>query len=139
MVGVHDGAPTFDFITTTGTVYYRLYLADEAVASKLPVYSNNEYIGRIDATCVSPPHTAGTISRFIAKREGITNPIALFSTISNPAPTNDQDLLAIFTGTGPGSAPQDPVALVMIDSQSSGTMKEIKEAIREIKDGVYFI
>ena len=100
-----------------------------------------------------PPHNAGSISRHIARRERIVDydPITLFSTISSPTPMSDQDTLNILTGTGPGSTPQDPVALLIPDRAgadrfrgnmgSPGATAPLGPRINSspIKDGLYLI
>jgi hypothetical protein len=117
-------------------VYYRLYSTTKQLPSKYRVYSNSQYIGRIDATCIPPPHNARSIKRCIASHEEIvdhTTEIILFSALSSQDPMGDQDFVPILAGTAPGSTPQEPMALVIADAS------DIVNANKSIKDGTYII
>ena len=95
-------------------VYYRIYAEDGAIPSKAPVAPSNPFLGRIKAKSVAPPHTAETVKLSIAKVENIkarTN-ISLFLTPYSQSPMGDADKVAILNRTGPGSTPQEPLALV---------------------------
>ena len=73
------------------------------------------------AISVPPPHTAKTVKRSIAKVENVkdrTN-TSLFLTSYSQSPVGDADKVDILNCTGPGSTPQEPLALVakMSDSE----------------------
>ena len=95
-------------------VYYRIYAEDGAIPSKTPVAPSNPFLGRIKAKSVAPPHTAETVKRSIAKMEDIkdrTN-ASLFLTPNSQSPMGDADKVATLNSTGPGSTPQEPLAIV---------------------------
>ena len=111
------------FICLNLLVYYRIYAEDGAIPSKVPVTLDNPFLGRIKARSVAPPHTAETVKRSIAKMEDIkdrTN-ASLFLTPYSQSPMGDADKVTILNSTGPGSTPQEPLALVakMSDSERS--------------------
>ena len=68
-----------------------------------------------------PPHTAKAVKQTIAKAEDIkdrTN-TSIFLTPHSQSPVGDDSEIAILNRTGPGSTPQEPLALVakMSDSE----------------------
>ena len=70
-----------------------------------------------------PPHTGNAVKRRIAKVESINDRIStsLFLTPYSKSPVGDTDKVAILSRAGPGSTPQEPLALVakMSDSERS--------------------
>ena len=95
-------------------VYYRIYAEDGAIPSKTPVTPGDPFLGRIKALSVPPPHTARAVKRTIAKVENIkdrTN-TSLLLTLYSKSPMSDDDKVTILNHTGPGSTPQEPLALV---------------------------
>ena len=105
-------------------VYYRIYAVDGAIPSKIPAApSGDPFLGRIKARSVAPPHTAQSVKRCIAKMENIKDRTSttLFLTPSSQSPMGDADKVTIRNRTGPGSMPQEPLALVakMSDSERS--------------------
>jgi hypothetical protein len=86
-----------------------------------PIYSNNPYIGRIDASVIPRPHNAFAIVDAICKKEdkgvGIDwdNNEAyaneLFRTMSSPKPFVMTEPLPLLSGERPGSTPEEPVVL----------------------------
>ena len=70
-----------------------------------------------------PPHTAESVKRSIAKVEDIKDGTitSLFLTPYSQLPLGDAGKVAILNRTGPGSTPQEPLALVakMSDSDRS--------------------
>ena len=109
-------------------VYYRIYAEDGAIASKTPVTPCDPFLGRIKAISVPPPHTVTAVKRSIAKVENIKNRTntSLFLTPYSQSPMGDAENVAIFNCTGPGSKPQEPLALVakMSDSDRSALESE---------------
>ena len=103
-------------------VYYRIYAEDGAIPSKTPT-TGYPFVGHIKARAVPPPHTAKAVKRRIAKVEDIKDPssISLFLTPCSQSPMHDDDKVDILNCTGPGSTPQEPLALVakMSDSDRS--------------------
>ena len=61
-----------------------------------------------------PPHIAKTVKRSIAKVENIKDHTrtSLFLTLHSKSPVGDSDKVAILNRNGPGSTPQEPLALV---------------------------
>ena len=104
-------------------VYYRIYAEDGAIFSKTPAAPGDPFLGRIKARYVPPPHTAKAVKRTIAKVENIKDrtSTSLFLTPYSQSPMGDADKVTILNRTGPGSTPQEPLALVakMSDSERS--------------------
>ena len=111
-------------------VYYRIYAGDRrdgAIPSKTSVTPGDPFLGRIKARSVPPPHTVEAIKLGIAKLEDIKlndpTTISLFLTPHNQSPMGNADKFTILNRTqaGPGSTPQNPLALVakMSDSERS--------------------
>ena len=101
-------------------VYYRIYAEDGAIPSKTPIAPGDPFVGRIKVTSVPPPRTARTVKHSIAKVENIIDrkSTTLFLTPYSQSPMDDAEKV---DGTGPGSTPQEPLALVakMSDSERS--------------------
>ena len=108
-------------------VYYRIYAEDGAIRSKTPAAPGDPFIGRIKARSVPPPHTAKTVKRCIAKMENIKDrtSTSLFISPYSQSPMADADkVTGILNRTGPGSTPQDPLALVAKISDSERSALE---------------
>ena len=92
---------------------------------KAPVEAGDPFLGRIKARSVPPPDpgTAKAVRRSIARVENIKDreSTSLFLTPYSQSPMEDGDEITILDGTGPGSTPQEPLALVakMSDSERS--------------------
>ena len=73
-----------------------------------------------------PPRTVKSVKRSIAKVENIKDRecIALFLTPYSQTPMNDAEKVIILNGTGPGSTPQEPLALVAKMSASDRSALE---------------
>ena len=105
-------------------VYYRIYAGDKAIPSKTPFAAGDPFLGRIKARSVPPPRIVEVVKGSIAKVENLniksTN-TSLFLTPYSESPMADAEKLTILNGTGPGSTPQEPLALVakMSDSERS--------------------
>ena len=95
-------------------VYYRVYLRDGAVPSKMSSSTGDPFLGRIKATSVPPPHTAATVKSCLAAFEDIAHNVQthLFLTLSSEVPMADTDKITIRDPTGVGCTPQQPLALV---------------------------
>lgn len=87
-----------------------------------PVYSNNPYIGRLDANNVPPPHTVSSLVEYMCAKEekgfGIhwdsddAFSTELFKTISSPKYNlRDPEPLPLLSPDRPGSRPEDPLVL----------------------------
>jgi hypothetical protein len=116
-------------------VYYRLYSRERAIPSK-HAFSSDQYMGRIDVIQVPPPHTAESIKRCIASHEFEIidhKRVALFSSLSSQSALSNGDYIPILTGTGVGSTPREPMALVVVDTS------DLSQANYSIKDGTYLI
>ena len=83
--------------------------------SKTPATPGDPFIGRIKVRSVPPPRTAKTVKRCIAKLENIKDhgSTSLFLTSYSKSPIDDSEkIITILNGTGPGTTPQEPLALV---------------------------
>ena len=92
--------------------------------SKTPVSPGDAFIGRIEVGSVPPPRTAKIVKRYIAKLENIQDRggTSLFLTSYSKSPIDDSEkVITILNGTGPGTTPQEPLALVakMSDTERS--------------------
>ena len=97
-------------------VYYRIYAEDGAIPSNKPVAPGDPFLGRIKVGSVPPPRIFKTVKRSIAKMENIKDreSASLFLTPYSQAPMDDTEKVT----TGPGSTPQEPLALVAKISDS---------------------
>ena len=104
-------------------VYYRIYAEDGAIPSKTFATPGNPFLGRITARYVPPPHIVQTVKRCIAKVENIKDYTStnLFLTPYSQSAMGDANEVTILNRTGPGSTPQEPLALVakMSDAERS--------------------
>ena len=95
-------------------VYYRIYAEDGALPSKTAVSSGDPFLGRIKFTSVPPPRNAKAVKGSITKVENIKDPesTTLYRTSYSQSPMDNSEKVSILNGTGPGSTPQKPLALV---------------------------
>ena len=98
-----------------GTVYYSVFTATGAVRCRRPVDRQNPYLGRIDAMLIPPPHTVGSIISCMCKierapRYGFAQ---LFQSASSASPLDRGERVALLNGSGPGSDPRNPLALLL--------------------------
>jgi hypothetical protein len=73
-------------------------------------------LGRIDAHFVAPPHTVASLKRCISNAERFTyfDCDKLFIDISSDSPMDDELSVSILTNEGPGTTPEDSMALVRL-------------------------
>jgi hypothetical protein len=102
-------------------VYYKLFDETGPLNIKHPIYSNNLYIGRVDANSIPRPHDVSSlVQRICAKEEkgydidwdqdtAYSN--ELFETISSRKAFDPQEPLSLLGTNRPGSRPQDPLVL----------------------------
>jgi hypothetical protein len=104
-------------------VYYRIYAEDGAIPSKTSSSPDDPFLGRIKARSVPPPHTVNSLKRSIAKFENISDRTRsrLFLTPYSQSHMDDAGKVTILDHSGPGSLPQEPLALVakLTDSERS--------------------
>jgi hypothetical protein len=103
-------------------VFFRVYTEDGAIPTKNCANSSDPYLGCINAMSVAPPHTAASVKFRLAKAEGFDNRktrTTLFLTTSSRSPMDDGGRVSIFSASGPGALPQEPLALVIHLSESS--------------------
>ena len=113
---MHHTFPTNAFFV----VYYRVYTEDGAIPSKTPLNAGDPYLARILAKSVAPPHTVSSLKRCLSKVESIVNhrQTSLYLSTSSQTPMDDGHRLSLLNGSGPGSIPQEPMALVVKSSES---------------------
>jgi hypothetical protein len=102
-------------------VYYRIFGPEGAISCKEPVNRRDPYLGQIEALHVPPPQTVASVIRCINRKEEIefdslTQKMVLFETLSSLAAMEREKHLAITNGSGPGSDPRKPLALVIADA-----------------------
>jgi hypothetical protein len=107
-------------------VYYRIYADDGAIRSKTPVAPGYPFLGRIQVESVSPPRNLKAVKSRIIKVENIKDGerSSLFLTSYSQSPMDGADMVSILNGTGPGSTPQEPLALVAKMSDSARSALE---------------
>lgn len=121
-------------ITDTYVVYYRLYAEDGAIPTKTAgqLHDCDPYVGRIKAKAVAPPHTVASVKRCIAKQENFADlagqRTVLFLTNSSQSCMDSTHKLSILDRTGPGSNPQEPLAVVILGILSESERKRIGAA-----------
>ena len=116
----NSSSPSTSHLCELLLVYYRIYAEDGAIPSKTPVTPDNPFLGRIKARYVPPPHTAKAVKFSIAKVENIKDfkNTSLFLTPYSQSPMSDAGKVTILNHTGPGSTPEEPLALVAKMSES---------------------
>ena len=79
-----------------------------------PAAPSNPFLGRIKARSVAFPHTVQAVKRSIANVEKIKDrtSTSLFLTPYSQSPMGNAGKVAILNRTGPGSTPQEPLAVV---------------------------
>lgn len=107
--------------TVLSLVYYKLFDENEPCELRHPVYSNNPYIGRVDANVIPPPHGVFPLVKCICDKEGKGYGLdwdnddafstVLFKTISSPKPFDLEGSLQLLNDERPGSTPEEPVIL----------------------------
>jgi hypothetical protein len=97
-------------------VYYLVYTENGARPSKQSVKFHDPHLGRVWAKQVTPPHTVASLKRCICEVEEISQSACirgkLFDTTSSESPLSDGPI-SILTGDGPGSTPEEPIALFL--------------------------
>ena len=83
---------------------------------KQPAGSNDPCVGRVSITSIPPPHTASSIMRCIFKIEMVHSyeECQLFPSLSNASPLGVEHV-SLFGNDGPGSTPEDAMAVVVSD------------------------
>jgi hypothetical protein len=113
LVAMIDSESTSHFCASI--VYYRIYAEDGAIPSKTPVAPGYPFLGRIQVKSVSPPRNLKAVKGRIMKVENIKDSerTCLFLTPYSQSPMDGADKFSFLNdGTGPGSTPQEPLALV---------------------------
>ena len=107
-------------------VYYLIYTEDGGIPSKIPVTPGDPFLGRIKIRSVPPPRTVKAVKRSITKVENIKGgeSASLFLSPNSQSPMDDAEKINILNGTGPGSTPQEPLALVAKMSDTERTALE---------------
>ena len=105
-----------------------MYAGDGAIPLKTPVTPGDPFLGRIKDISVPPPRIVKIVKCSIATVENIKDGecTSLFLTPNSESPMDDAERIIILNGTGPGSTPQEPLALVanMSDSERSALESE---------------
>jgi hypothetical protein len=102
-------------------VYYKIFRPEGAIPCKEPVNPRDPYLARIEAVHITPPQTVASMIRCILKKEEIDFDSLgfkpeLFKASSSTTPMKHGTRLAIMEGSGPGSDPRKPLALVFVDT-----------------------
>jgi len=106
-------------------VYYKMFDIKGPLKIRNPIYSNNPYIGRVDANDIPPPHNASSLAGHICAKQkrgfgidweyGDAYSTELFEAISSPKAFDQQKPLSLLSTDRPGSRPQDPLLLKIVD------------------------
>ncbi|KAJ6549564.1 hypothetical protein DFH09DRAFT_1039373, partial [Mycena vulgaris] len=123
--------------TSPPYVYYLVYARDGAIIrSRTALDPTNPFIGRIKASSVPPPLTAGSLKRTLAHAEGIPDPsgsrTSLYQSPTDQAPMKDSQKVAIH-GIGIASTPATALALIFVAEVSEAE----KDGYRPINSASY--
>jgi hypothetical protein len=87
---------------------------------------------------VAPPHNVRNVKRSIEYAEDIKDTTTLFLTPHSQSPMGDAEEITIVNRTGPGSMPQEPLALVLkmsvSDSERSALESDAKDELASAAD-----
>ncbi|KAJ7706517.1 hypothetical protein B0H14DRAFT_2415809, partial [Mycena olivaceomarginata] len=112
-------------------VYYRVYTPDAAIHSKSAWDAKDQFLGRIAANSIPPPHNVGSLKRCTAHTEGLLeacgSSISLFVSPASQIPMSDTTKLAI-------SSPELPkystrTLVTAFDSETPYSLVALKDAI----------
>jgi hypothetical protein len=101
-------------------VYYLLYADDYEIPSKVAIDPEEPSLGRIRTDSVTPPHSLTSIKLCISRVER-TPALAyanLFADSSCDAPLKEGHHMSILRTDGPGSSPNEPMAIVLVGAPS---------------------
>jgi hypothetical protein len=106
------------------SVYYKVFDEKGPLPVLGPIYSNNPYIGRLDANDIPPPHNVASLVQCMCAKEkkgfgvdwdnGDAWKTELFKTISSPLAFDLKESLSLLSTDRPGSRPQDPLILKVV-------------------------
>ena len=109
-------------------VYYRMFDENGPLRVNAPIYTNNSYIGRVDANDIPPPHNVSSLAGRICYMEGRVFSLdengwkgyvtEVFKTISSPEALNLGERLSLLSADRPGSRPQEPVVVKSVKCPS---------------------
>jgi hypothetical protein len=100
-------------------VYYRIYSDKGPVEVTFHFYREDPFLGYALASRIEPPHSAANIKCYISEREHVaehtgTILFADLDHLESSSPFEDDDPVDIVNPTGPGSAPGNPVHLIIV-------------------------
>ena len=114
-------------------MYYRLYTNNSEIPSKVAFNPEEPSLGRIRADYVVPPHSPASIKRCISRVEK-TSALAhafLLKDITSDTPLKD-DPISIHGADGPGLSPNEPIAIVQVESPIPDGRYAIRNRARDI-------
>ena len=102
-------------------MYYTFFTKTGAIPCKNPVDKQDPYLGRVEARRIAPPHTVESVIRCIChvEEDSRDHYSQLFLSASSASPMDRQERVAILTGSGPGSNPRQPLALLLLDESDA--------------------
>jgi hypothetical protein len=100
-------------------VYYRIYSDKGPVEVTFDYYREDPFLGYARASSIEPPHSAANIKHYISEREHFAEhtDVILFTDLDHlksDSSFEDADPVDIINPTGPGSAPGNPVHLIIV-------------------------
>jgi hypothetical protein len=115
----HSPTPVFLTSRLLREVYYMLYADGYEKPSRVAIYPEEPSLGRISADSVAPPHSPTSITRCISRVE--KNPALIYADLF-PDSSCDTPLkegyISIHHTDGPGLSPNDPMAIVQVETPS---------------------
>jgi hypothetical protein len=107
-------------LTMIYQVYYRVYSSGDAVKVTDPADPADPWLGRVLSARIPPPRSVSSVKRYLSNQENITGEgnINLYVDLASKSPLKDTDLVDIVDPVGAGSAPGDPVALVILNDSN---------------------
>jgi hypothetical protein len=108
------GALIFLRSLISSSVYYRVYKIQGATQSKQPADPSDLTVGYINVDSITPPHTAASVKRCIAKSEGLEDwkESQLCISISSESTVGEAKFVSLLTSDRPWSTPGDPMAFI---------------------------
>ena len=125
-------------LTCFGSVYYRLYDEDGALASKMAFDSEDSSLGRIDTHSIPPPQTLSSLRFQVTKAEGfVTRTVQLYQDMDGEVLMTDNAHLPLQTQCYPGHLEDEPIAIVCGQESSTTPLSAVDSSLLiQIRGGV---
>ena len=107
-----SNSPGEVYLILISPVYYRVFNADGAIATKRPAYKDDPYIGCVMTKWIAPPHQARSLKNCLAAMENIDpKKTRLFAMFSEKIDLADGTPVSLNTSQTLGLTPAEPLVL----------------------------